>query len=96
VRNDLPLGTLAAQVTHAAGASSPGNLPLNTTAVVLGVDSEQHLKEEEERLSREGVVFSAVREPDPPYNGQLMAIGVRPNERRNLEKYFEHLKLLRR
>lgn len=40
----LPRGLLAAQVVHAAGESSPGDLPEGTHAVVLAAEDQQHLR----------------------------------------------------
>jgi hypothetical protein len=69
---------LAAQLTHAAGESSPGNLPSGTRAIVLGVEGEGELARVEERLRVAGLGHVAIREPDPPWSGALMAIGLVP------------------
>lgn len=69
---------LAAQLTHAAGESSPGKLPSGTRAIVLAVDSERALALLEERLRQAGLDHVAIREPDPPWSGALMAIGLMP------------------
>ncbi len=78
MRSDLPLGFLAAQVVHAAGESSPGNLPHATNAVVLAVPDESTLREYQARLERAGVPHVPIHEPDAPWNGQLTAIGLVP------------------
>lgn len=134
VRRDLPVGVLAAQITHAAGESfaafvqiagheslgcllptveeaqrgvqvppsepcrdssekehrdsSPevaGSSPAlgsiqfdRTKAVVLGARSEPRLRTLERKLTEAGIPFVAIREPDAPWNGQLMAIGLHP------------------
>lgn len=70
---------LAAQLTHAAGESSPGNLPSGTRAIVLAVEGEAELMRVLERLRLAQVAHVAVREPDPPWSGALMAIGLVPS-----------------
>ena len=94
VRPDLPRGVLAAQVTHAAGESSPGGLPSGTYAVVLQAGTER-LVALEERLIQSGVPHKAIRENDPPYSGELLAIGLEPAERRKVQKHISSLPLLR-
>ena len=59
VRKDLAIGVLAAQVVHAAGESSPGNLPEGTYAIVLAVPDEGALKAVAARLQLAGVKFVA-------------------------------------
>lgn len=46
-------------------------------AVAL-VASEQQLHELEVDLQERGYRHAAIREPDPPFNGDLVAIGVQP------------------
>ena len=85
---------MAAQVVHAAGESASawtrqtGNaLPEGTYAVVLEVDDEAALLEVEAHLSARGASFVAVREPDAPHSGALMAIGLFPSPRKVLQKH---------
>lgn len=78
IRQDLPIGVQLAQTIHAAGESSPGNLSPHTHAVALGAKSEAELLRLESKLQEAGVRFVAIREPDLPYNNQLMAIGIVP------------------
>lgn len=84
VRADLPRGVLAAQLIHAAGESSAGRVPKGTTAVVLAARDEAHLSSLERRLLRLRIDHRAIREPDPPYHGALMAIGLAPVDDRAL------------
>lgn len=77
-RSDIPPITRAVQSFHAAGESSPGNLHKGTFARLLMVDSERELKELGWELFRNGIKTSLVFEPDAPWNGQLMAIGLEP------------------
>jgi hypothetical protein len=85
---------LAAEVTHAAGESSPGNLPTGTNAVVLGVEPNE-LFILLEQLRRDEVPHAAIIESDPPYDGQLMAIGIEPRPRAELRRYVSSFPLLR-
>jgi hypothetical protein len=81
VRRDLPIGTLAAQLIHAAGVSAaagPGALPPDSRAIALMVDGEAELALLAERLELAAVPHVAIREPDPPWSGALMAIGISP------------------
>jgi peptidyl-tRNA hydrolase PTH2 len=94
-RDDLPRGFQAAQICHAAGESSPGNLPAGTNAVVLAVPNEAALHALAERLRSAGVDFVPVYEPDPPWNGQLTAIGFRPTRREVLRRYLSSLPKLK-
>jgi len=95
VRSDLPFGFLAAQVVHAAGESSCGNLPPNTNAVVLAVPDESALTQLAERLYHAGIPHIAIREPDPPWCGAMTAIGLKPiADRRMIKKVLGRLPLL--
>lgn len=95
-RDDLPRGTLAAQLLHAAGESSPGDLPTGTIAVALAAKSEDHLVFLEEKLRRLAIPHKAIREPDAPWNGALMAIGIQPVADRNkVKKITSGLPLLK-
>lgn len=95
VRADLPKGLQAAQVVHAAGESSPGNLPEGTYAVVLTVPDEAAMMAVAARLLRAKVPFTPIFEPDPPYQGALMAIGVRPARKEALKRHLSSLPLLK-
>lgn len=95
VRRDLPLGAVVAQTIHAAGESSPGpSLPPDTHAIALSVPDELTLLRLEEQLVAAGVPFKAIREPDAPYFGQLMAIGVVPTAEPHVRKLLRRLPLI--
>ena len=95
VRADLPRGVLAAQLIHAAGESSPGGLPEGTRAVALAARGELHLASIERRLQQLGIDHRAIREPDPPWGGALMAIGLAPvHDRTPLRRALRRLPLL--
>lgn len=94
VRADLPLGVMVAQTIHAAGESGPATA--GTRAVALEVAGEAELERVEERLLEAGIRHVAVREPDPPWNNALMAIGIAPTVRHpNLRRIVRRLALLR-
>lgn len=95
IRSDLPRGVLAAQTVHAAGESSPGGLPEGTNAVVLGVPDEAALEAVSKRLTLAGTKHVRIVENDPPYTGQLMAIGCVPGRKEVIGRALRHLKLLR-
>lgn len=83
-----------AQTIHAAGESVCGPVPAGTHAVALHATPEQ-LLDLEARLAAGGVVFSAIREPDPPWAGALMAIGIAPSRKAEVRPYVRHLGLVR-
>jgi hypothetical protein len=88
---------VAAQLVHAAGESSPGGLAVGTRAVVLAVDNESELEELRARSVELGVGHRAVYEPDVPWNGQLMALGLVPvRDRAEVRAVTHGLCLLRK
>lgn len=95
VRKDLSRGVQAAQLVHAAGESSPGNLAEGTYAVVLEVPDEAALRAVKARLSLTQVALVAVYEPDPPFNGQLMALGLVPVRKEAVRRFLSSLPLLK-
>ncbi len=95
VRRDLPIGVIAAQLVHAAGESVRSEVPEGTHAIVLAADNEPHLLQIEERLRFFSIPHRSIREPDAPWNGALMAIGITPTtDRKPLKKVTRKLKLL--
>ena len=91
----LPLGVLAAQVCHAAGESVSETVPVGTHAVVLAARDEAHLREIYQNLITHGVKAHLVEEPDPPWHGAAMAIGITPCPRDAVRKLLSSLPLLR-
>lgn len=68
------------------------------TVVVLGVKNERILKNWERKFQKRYnriLTFTSVREPDAPWNGQLMAIGVHPGPRDILGPIFKNLQTFR-
>ena len=85
VRRELPLGVIGAQLLHASGESARlAPLPPGTHAVLLEVEGQDPLLQLEAILTRQGIPHAAVREPDEPWCGQLMAIGLAPLRRHQL------------
>lgn len=95
MRRDLPLGFLAAQVTHAAGESSSGGLPDQTYAVVLAARDEAHLRDLHALFSAQGIDHKLIKEDDPPWLGQATAIGLAPAPRSAHRRLLSSLPLLR-
>ncbi len=95
VRNDIPLGMVAAQVAHAAGSGSERHPP-EVHVVVLAVRSEEELLHISARLVTAEVAQTLVTEVDEPYSGQAMAIGCElVRAREPLRRVLSSLPLLR-
>lgn len=87
------MGTLAAQLVHAAGETGP--VEPGTHAVVLSAKDEKHLLRIEHQLSRHQIKHHSIREPDSPWNGELMAIGLYPtSDRGSVKPITKKLRLL--
>jgi peptidyl-tRNA hydrolase len=95
VRRDLPLGVIVSQTIHAAGESAGNKITQNTHAIALAVPSEQELLALESKLREAKIPHRAIREPDPPFNGQITAIGLVPAPREALKKYLSQYPLLK-
>lgn len=98
IRNDLPLGTMLAQTTHASGESAScfGQLPSGTHAVVLAAKDEADLLNIEQQLLSASINYRLIREPDPPFNGQAMAIGLIPtNDRKKIRQILSRHPLVK-
>ena len=94
VRQDLPLGILAAQVVHATGVSSDRHPP-GTFVVVLAAVNEQDLRRITDALTLHQVAHHVVVESDDPYAGQHMAVGLEPvHDRSHIRKALSSLPLL--
>lgn len=61
------------------------------TVVVLSVADRLALRRLARKLLKKKVDFHLVKEPDAPWHGQEMAIGVWPGERDRLEPFFKKL-----
>lgn len=90
VRQDLPVGVIAAMITHAAGESSPlyslynnGKLFEHATAVVLAAKNVNHLQAIRRYLDEEHIPHIAIHECNKTYD-ELMAVGVIPAKKEKL------------
>jgi hypothetical protein len=95
VRSNLPRGLQAAQIVHAAGESIREPVDEGTHAIVLTVRDELALALLADRLHAGGVSFVRIHEPDPPYDGALMALGLVPGRKEVLRRYLSALPLLK-
>jgi hypothetical protein len=96
VRQDIPYGVQCAQLVHAAGESfARPDTSSAVYAVVLAAKDELVLLELERTLQREGITHTAIREPDEPWNGALMAIGLPPQDRKPLRRLLGKYQLVR-
>jgi nucleotide-binding universal stress UspA family protein len=97
VRNDIPFGVKAAMLVHAAGESfqEPPIRGSPVYAVALAAKGEAELHRLERKLIRADVAHQAIREPDPPFDGALMAIGIRPANRDQLRKFVKKYPLIK-
>ena len=98
VRDDAPPGVQLAQTIHAAGQSaqlagaSPTTPP--TIAIALAAPPAE-LAVLARALAEAGVRHVRVHEPDEPWRGALMAIGVVPSPRALVRRFVAHLPLVR-
>ena len=81
----------AANLIHAAGESSSGQLPPETHAVALTCADEAELRSLADWLTAMGVRHRAIIEGDchcdaTPYDGQMMAIGIEPQDKEALRR----------
>jgi len=98
VRDDAPPGVQLAQTIHAAGQSAqlPGAGPASppTIAVALAA-SPYELALLARALADANVPHVLVHEPDEPWRGALMAIGLAPSPRALVRRFVAHLPLVR-
>ncbi len=86
---------LAAQLIHASGESSPGDLPVGTHAIALEARDSAHLAEIAQSLRERQLPHCCITENDEPYQGELMAIGVVPAPKSTLRRALSSLPLVR-
>lgn len=85
----------AANLIHAAGESSPGNLSPKTSAVALTCPDEAVLRSLAARLTAAGVRHRAIMETEGPHAGELMALGLEPCPKEVPRKLLSSLPLLK-
>lgn len=89
-------GVAAAQAAHAA-AESIRRLPVSdqTHVCVLVADTSDMIESLATRLAADGVHHVVIREPDAPYNGAAVALGMEPQDRERIGPYVEQFKVFR-
>jgi hypothetical protein len=80
-------------VVHAADESGPA--PSGTFAFALAVPDEPALVALADRLEAAGVQLARIHEPDPPWNGQLTALGIRPQRKEALRRHLSSIPKLK-
>lgn len=95
----MPTGHQLAQTAHAAGESaSEYRFPVRsgTTAIILAARNHEHIQAIHQQLLCAGIPHTPIYEPDPPYLGQMTAIGFHPTaDRDRLRPFTKKLGLLR-
>ena len=98
IRSDVPPGVQLAQTIHAAGQSAQAldaySASPPTVAVALAA-SPAELALLARALAEADVRHVLVHEPDEPWRGALMAIGVVPSSRERVRRFVAHLPLVR-
>ena len=102
VRRDLPVGVMAAMVTHAAGESAAryvanynNDTYFHAIAVVLEAKDDTDLCKIGEYLYSAGLDYVHIIESGGPYDGQLMAYGLIPNTREHFGELLKPFQLLK-
>ena len=96
VRGDIPFGDAMAQNTHASGESAVlaiRGVPEGTRAVVLEAENESEIERYSVKLTDRGILHVVIREPDAPFNGAAMAIGIPPLPRKRIGGVLRSLPL---
>jgi hypothetical protein len=94
VRDDVPRGVQLAQSIHAAGQSAqlPNAGPASPPAVAIALAaSPDELARLARALADARIGHVLVHEPDEPWRGALMAIGVVPSPRALARRFVAHL-----
>ena len=98
VRSDAPVGVQLAQTIHAAGCSAqlPGAERTAPPATAIALEASlPELVALSGALDAAAVPHVLVHEPDEPWRGAPMAIGVLPTSRARVRRFVAHLKLVR-
>lgn len=82
-------------IVHAAGESLSAAHPAGTYAVVLAARDAADIERIAGFLEERGVALVRVHEPDPPWNGQLMALGIPLGRKEDLRRHLSAFPLLR-
>jgi len=82
-------------VVHATGESIGSRHAEGTYAVVLTAQDEPALTQLADRLEMAHVPLVRIYEPDAPWNGALMALGLEPARKEVLRRHLSMMPLLR-
>lgn len=88
-------GVAAAQSAHAACGAMRGAENPETHRVILSADSSAVLEAIASDLTVAGINHVVIREPDEPYNGTAVAVGVEPMERERIRGLLANFKAFR-
>lgn len=96
-RLDAEVGKMMAQAVHAAEYSTPHPIPDNMNAVILGIPNKEELFKIGQELTALDINHTCIYEPDPPFLGEMTAIGVSPIYKTEItERIFRKYKLYRK
>lgn len=89
-------GVAAVQAAHAA-TECLRRLPVSpqTTVAVLVAETSMDLESLSGVLAVAGIHHALVREPDPPYHGAAVALGVEPTDRQRVAPHMRSFKPFR-
>lgn len=89
-------GVTAVQAAHAAGESLRGGPATGDTHVVaLVAETSAELEALAARLHAASIHYVLIREPDEPYNGAAVALGVEPMDRDAVRPHVAAFKVFR-
>ena len=86
-------GVTAVQAAHAAGESGPATG--DTHVVALVADKSEDLEALAGHLAGAGIRYVLIREPDEPYNGAAVALGIAPQARETVRPHVAAFKVFR-
>lgn len=94
LRNSI--GAACAQTRHAS-AESIRQLPVpdDTHAAILMVDTSAQLEALAVKVRAAGIQCALIREPDPPYEGAAVALGIEPLAKPKVQPLMVGLKAFR-
>lgn len=95
-RADIPHGPQSAQLMHATREATAGMAANpHEYAIALTEPDEAALEALSFRLFQLGIPHKRIIEPDAPYNGQLMALGIPPMPRGQIGPLLSSCKLVK-
>lgn len=88
-------GVAAAQTSHAVRGSMRDPAHPETHVCILRAETSDEIRALGELLAEKGLFCHVVEEPDPPYCGAAVALGVEPMPRGLIAPHMAHLKVFR-